>query len=199
MRFATMIPARHDRGAPGRALRAIALSVCALVAAPAAWAGYTLGWFSTYGSAATSSAAGYTLSATAGQPAAVVLTGTSYSLWAGFWAGIGGAYTADVGDDPSGAADPPLALRLHAVTPNPLVDHALVRFDLPREGPVHLRVYDIAGRLQAIIVNETLPAGRHQRLWNAAGDDGRPVSAGIYFVLLEAQSTRMRQRVVVMR
>jgi hypothetical protein len=177
---------------------AIILGVAAVFGAPAARADHTIGWSSTYGSAATSSAAGYKLRATAGQPAAGVLSGPSYSLVAGFWAALAGPYLVAVGDGPA-TTDLPVTLQLHAVTPNPLVNHALVQFDLPREGAVHLRIYDTAGRLRASIVNETLPAGRYQRFWNARGDDGRSLSSGVYFMQLDAQSARSRQRLVVVR
>ena len=91
-----------------------------------------------------------------------------------------------------------LTLQLQAM-PNPMIDHALLRFDLPQEGAVNLRVYDSAGRLWASLVKESLAAGSHQRLWNATDDEGQPLSGGIYFLQLETPSTWIRHRMVVIR
>jgi hypothetical protein len=73
--------------------RALALSadlLCGLLVAGVAWAssaGYDLTWWTVDGGGATSSGGGYTLSGTAGQPDAGLLTGGEYTLGGGFAGG----------------------------------------------------------------------------------------------------------------
>jgi len=63
--------------------------------------------------------------------------------------------------------------------------HAL-SFDLPEEGPVSLRVYDVTGALVTTLVEGTLAAGPHQATWNGRDDEGRTVPAGLYLASVRA-------------
>lgn len=176
---------------------ASALGLIATAGAMPAQAGYTLGWFSINGSGARMSGGNYVLAATIGQPVTGPLGSGVYSMSAGFWAATGGAYTVAVGDPEKEA--PPLSFRLHAPAPNPLFDRTLVTFDLPREGDVTLRLYNVGGRLVRTLASGALPAGQHQRLWDGTDEGGHPVAPGIYFVLLEAQAMRTQGKIVVVR
>src|SRR5262245_51498709 len=198
MRRTELISASRWRLSWRLILGVISLMAGTIAAVPAAKAGYEMGWFSATGTGGRLSGGAYTLNATAGQAAAGRLTGSPYSLFAGFLAATQGIYTT-VGVEDGGPADLPAFLQLHQVTPDPMTNQAIVRFDLPKGGPIRLHIYDVAGRLRRTLVDENLPAGRYQRSWNATGDDGRRIGPGIYFVLMEAQSARLRQRVVVIR
>jgi trimeric autotransporter adhesin len=74
-----------------------------------------------------------------------------------------------------------------AVTPNPALETALARFSLPSDGPVHLRVFDLQGRLVATVFEGTKPAGTYSQ--------PIPIDrmrSGIYFCRLDAcGSTRV--------
>jgi hypothetical protein len=181
------------------ALWCIVIGASAILEVSPASAGYSLGWYSTDGTGFVSSAGGYTLRAAAGQPVAGAESGGNYSAFLGFLAAVGGPYTVSVQEP--GAGDPalPASLRLRATTPNPLVDHGQVAFDLPGESHVRLRIFDVLGRARKDLVDEVLPAGRYQRIWNVTADDGRRVAPGIYFLILEGPSARIQQRLVVIR
>ena len=197
MRFRTQIHMLSGTAARWLALLVVMICGRAIIDVPTAHAGYSLGWFSTYGSSAASSGGGYVMSATTGQPCAGLLTASPYTLRSGFWMATSAPYIVAVeGGSPN---DSPPALLLHPVVPNPFIDRALVRFDLPREAVVRLRVFDVAGRLRKSLVGGTLGAGRYQWSWDATGDDGRPVGPGVYLVLFDAGSTRITQRVVILR
>ena len=88
----------------------------------------------------------------------------------------------------------PNALRMHPTFPNPVRDEMTVRFELPEPGPLRLTVYDILGRRRAVLVNETLRAGRHER-------DVRTYSlaSGTYFLRLQTQGGVHTERFTVVR
>jgi hypothetical protein len=159
-----------------------------------------MGWYSANGggSSLSYSATGtYALGATTGQVGAGALGGGTYALLGGFWAGANATYF--VGVDDGEPVTAPESFQLHALIPNPFVDHTQVRFDVPRAGSVDLRVYDVAGRLQRILASGTLATGRYERSWDGTNDLGHRVRPGIYFVVLETQSVRLKQRIAGIR
>jgi len=98
-----------------------------------------------------------------------------------------------------GEQAPAPSVRLRAVFPNPAACQSMITFDLPRARAVRLRVYDAAGRLVRTLADEPFPAGRHQRVWDAADERGAPVANGTYFVRLDAEDEHARRTVVVLR
>ena len=57
-----------------------------------------------------------------------------------------------------------------------------------------LKVYDIAGREVATLVNEIMPAGKHAVEFNAEG-----LSSGVYIYMLRAGGFEKTLRMVVVR
>jgi len=54
----------------------------------------------------------------------------------------------------------------------------------PGSAHVTLRVYDVAGRLVATLVEETKPPGLYEAQWTGLGDHGGAVASGVYFYRL---------------
>jgi hypothetical protein len=181
----------------------VAFLTAVLVAGPAARASaqYSLSRQTIDGGGVMLSTGGtYTLGGTIGQPDAGALSGGAYALSGGFWAG---GVSAVVGIPESGAGPGtgvrPIAFQVHPPAPNPLVGETTLAFDLPEARRVSARVYDVTGRLTRTLVDAPLPAGRHSRVWDATNENGRRVSAGIYFVVLDAGNDRGRQKLLVLR
>jgi hypothetical protein len=65
--------------------------------------------------------------------------------------------------------------------PNPFSPETTLRFHLPREGQVDLRVYDVAGRLVRTLAEGPRPAGANEVRWNGKDDAGHAVASGTYF------------------
>src|SRR5262245_60520171 len=77
----------------------------------------------------------FTLGGTIGQAATGWMTGSSFTIGAGFWFGGSGTATA-IENDPSGdglglPSVVPLAFRLYPAAPNPFAEQTVVAFDLP--------------------------------------------------------------------
>jgi hypothetical protein len=75
---------------------------------------------------------------------------------------------------------------LLALHPNPFTNRTSVSFAVTRPGDVRLRVFDVAGRVVATLVNRPQDAGSYTVDWNGFDSAGRAASAGVYFVRLEA-------------
>jgi hypothetical protein len=75
----------------------------------------------------------------------------------------------------------PLQFNLCQNYPNPFNPSTLIRYELPRQSLVTLKIYDILGREVAILVNEQKPAGRYETRF-----DGKSLSSGVYFYRIKA-------------
>ncbi len=76
----------------------------------------------------------------------------------------------------------PKAYKLSQNYPNPFNPSTVINFELPKASYVTLKVYDILGREVAILKNETMKAGKHNAVFNAAG-----LPSGIYIYRLETE------------
>ncbi len=92
-----------------------------------------------------------------------------------------------------GTAGASLSLHVH---PNPFAGGTNVDFSLPSKGAVRVDVFDAAGRRVRTLLDAVLPAGRHDRMWDLRGTDGRRAAPGVYFVNLRTASGSVTRRVV---
>ncbi len=98
------------------------------------------------------------------------------------------------------SADPlPSTVVLHQNFPNPLFNHTRVRFELPSRLPVDLTLFDLTGRRVVAMITDTLDEGRHEYAWDGRDPSGDAVSSGVYFLRLEAGSTVLVRKVVIVR
>ena len=95
--------------------------------------------------------------------------------------------------------DGPAAFRLVGVAPNPFHEATAIRYELPREAPVAVRVYDVAGRLVATLLDGLAPAGRHETVWRGVDAGGEPVASGIYFCRMETDSFRDEKKLLLIK
>jgi hypothetical protein len=85
--------------------------------------------------------------------------------------------TAVAADEPA----PPRQFALHQNYPNPFNPSTAIEFALQKASLVTLKIYDLLGKEVATLVAEKLPAGKHQRVWEAKG-----LASGVYVYRLEA-------------
>lgn len=75
----------------------------------------------------------------------------------------------------------PVNFRFYNNYPNPFNPVTTFRFDLPKAVDVKLEIFDVSGRVAAVIVNEKMNAGSYYIDWNAGN---RPT--GVYFCRFKA-------------
>ncbi len=83
--------------------------------------------------------------------------------------------------------------------PNPFRLQTRVSFRLVQTGPVSLRIYDVAGRLVATLVEGRTDAGEHHVLWTGRNLAGKRVASGVYFVRLDMPGFTKVQRTTLLR
>jgi flagellar hook assembly protein FlgD len=63
---------------------------------------------------------------------------------------------------------------------------------------VRIDVYDAAGRSVRVLANESVAAGRGQRIWDRRDQSGARVPGGVYFLRLSAPPDQRMQKLVVL-
>jgi photosystem II stability/assembly factor-like uncharacterized protein len=115
----------------------------------------------------------------------------------GYMAGEQGTLLRYVGEGSAVAAPgtpaptPGLALRAR---PNPFGPATRIEFRVPARASVSLRLYDVAGREVARLVDESLPGGMHSRSL-----DGTGLPDGVYFLRLEADGRTSTRKLLHVR
>jgi hypothetical protein len=88
----------------------------------------------------------------------------------------------------------PLKYALDAPHPNPFNSTTILSYQLPNQSPVHLTVWDIAGRLVKTLVDENQSAGQHQLVF-----DGSYLTSGIYLVRMQAGNFQAVRKIVLLK
>lgn len=88
---------------------------------------------------------------------------------------------------------------LQKVYPNPFNPTTTIEFSVPKPGPVSIRIYDLQGRTVAKLVNDTMTPGVYRIRWDGKAGDGRELSSGVYFALLEASKSRDSARLMMIK
>ncbi|MCP4544887.1 MAG: T9SS type A sorting domain-containing protein [bacterium] len=91
-------------------------------------------------------------------------------------------------------------LALNHCVPNPMNPSTMITFELPADGPVSLRIFDVNGRLVKTLLQEShLLAGPHTAQWNGLNTRGQSAASGVYFVRLQAPGGEITRSVVMVR
>ena len=80
----------------------------------------------------------------------------------------------------------PKVAALHQNFPNPFNPSTEIRFDIPIEGIVKLRIYNQLGQTVRTLADKRMKAGTYRMKWNGATEAGHDVSSGVYFYSLES-------------
>jgi hypothetical protein len=78
----------------------------------------------------------------------------------------------------------PTRLTLEQNYPNPFNPFTTMRYEIPGDGTVWVRIYDISGRLIKELYHGEQKAGTYTLSWDGTDAMGRPVPSGIYFYQL---------------
>lgn len=92
------------------------------------------------------------------------------------------------GIDPRSAL--PKEYKLHRNFPNPFNPVTTIKYDLPADSRVTLKIYNILGQEVRTLVNEYQAAGYKALQWDGRNQRGEPVSSGIYIYRLSASSAK---------
>lgn len=89
----------------------------------------------------------------------------------------------------------PTSLAIVSCYPNPFNPTLTVQFDLPQDGPVHVKAFNLLGQQVALLMNGPLDAGRHQTRF-----DGSQLSTGMYIIQVESPASgSVTQKVMLLK
>ena len=88
---------------------------------------------------------------------------------------------------------------LHQNYPNPFNPVTTLRYDIPENAFVNIRIYDLKGRLVNTLVSKGQTAGYKAIKWAGVDDKGKAVSAGIYLYEIQAGNFRDTKKMVLLK
>ena len=88
---------------------------------------------------------------------------------------------------------------VHKNYPNPFNPETSVAFEVEYAGPTLISIHDLRGRLVTTLLDEHLPAGRHEVTWDGRDASGREVPSGVYLSRLEAVGQMAHGRMSLVR
>lgn len=115
--------------------------------------------------------------------------------------GYASGYSAEVVLRVTGAPPTPAAVatRLLQNVPNPFNPATTIGYSLRERSAVTLTVYDVMGARVRALVDEVMPAGTHQAVWDGRDGKGRAVPSGVYFYRLRATGYDATHRMVLLK
>ena len=100
---------------------------------------------------------------------------------------------------PTDDRTPPAAMGLLQNFPNPFNPSTRITFSLSRKSHVKLRIYDVAGRLVRVLIDETRNAGTYGTVWDGKNKNGHATASGVYFCRMEAKEYERALKMVLLR
>jgi len=88
----------------------------------------------------------------------------------------------------------PNEFKLHYNYPNPFNPITKIRFDIPKNTYVQIRIFDLTGKEIMKLINENLSSGAYEVLWNANN-----YSSGVYFYRIETESFIETKRMLLVK
>lgn len=93
----------------------------------------------------------------------------------------------------------PTEFALQQNYPNPFNPETTIRYALPEEADVNIRIYNVVGQLVRTLVDEKQKAGFKNARWAGKNDQGVGVSSGIYFVRMNVNQHRFVNRILLQK
>ena len=106
---------------------------------------------------------------------------------------ITGSLVSDVREDRSSGVIP-TSFTLNQNYPDPFNPSTTIRFGIPYQKKVQLKVFDLLGREVATLVDSRLEAGSYSVKWDASG-----YSSGVYFYVLQAEDVLVSKKMLLVK
>lgn len=166
--------------------------ICSIAAVGVADSQLAIDRWSLHGGAKSSGGA-LIMEGTLGQAATGASSGGALALAGGFWIPSEGGTT---GIPPMESL--PERFTSFGFAPNPVQHSTTLTLDLPRPTSVRIEAFSVDGARVAVLLDRPVTAGRLRVSWDATGDEGRRLAAGVYLLAVKAGSDRATERVIVL-
>ena len=81
--------------------------------------------------------------------------------------------------------------------PNPFNPETRFQYNIPVDGVVSIKVYDILGKKIKTLVNQWKSAGVHNEIWNGQNDNNQVVSSGVYFYQVKVGDEQIIKKMIL--
>ena len=116
------------------------------------------------------------------------------------WDGVSQDFNLNgVPDECEATAAPSFVKARVSIAPNPFNPRTEIRLTLPEDARASVNIYDLAGRHVESLVDRNFGAGDHSVIWEGKDSTGRPVSSGVYFVIVDVGGEVQRHKVALVR
>ncbi|HMQ70631.1 MAG TPA: T9SS type A sorting domain-containing protein [Ignavibacteria bacterium] len=88
----------------------------------------------------------------------------------------------------------PTEYSLNQNYPNPFNPVTKIKYDLPFEGNVSIKIFDISGRLIKTLINENKVAGRYEVDFH-----GENLSSGVYYYKIESGDFSQVRKMILLK
>ena len=82
----------------------------------------------------------------------------------------------------------PNKIELYPNYPNPFNPETNIRFTLPQETKISLKIFDTLGKEIKTLIEGILPAGEYESHWDGTNDRGEKLPSGVYLITLKSQT-----------
>lgn len=93
----------------------------------------------------------------------------------------------------------PASVELHQNYPNPFNPTTTIRYNLPRNAKISLKVYNVLGETIRTLVDDLQSAGSKSVVWDGRNDYGKTVSSGIYFYRLQSKNSVQTKKMMLLK
>ena len=93
----------------------------------------------------------------------------------------------------------PLTWRLYQNFPNPFNPETKIRFQLPENSQIELRIFNTLGQEIRTLINTKYEAGSYEVRWDGKDKNGNYVSSGVYLYQLKARNFGQVQKMLLLR
>jgi len=140
---------------------------------------------------------GYILRGSFGQSTIGKTSSANYIAYIGFWH----PYPAGPGieEDLFLRWSIPIVFSLSQNYPNPVTRSTTIKYGMPQETEVDIRVFNSAGQQVRTLISESQEPGYYKVKWDLRGVSGEHLPNGVYFYRIRAGSFISARKMVILR
>ncbi len=83
--------------------------------------------------------------------------------------------------------------------PNPFNGSVSLQVQIPRSGHYKMEIFDISGKLVETVFDNSISAGHHRFIWNAANNNLNLISTGVYFFVVRSSQEIQKFKLVYVK
>jgi hypothetical protein len=88
---------------------------------------------------------------------------------------------------------------ISSISPNPVIGTVNIVYSIPATAHTSLKIYDSAGKLVRILIDEISEPAYYSTTWNANDNYGNKITSGTYFIKFATGNYKATRKLVLMR